>query len=72
VLLQQNDQQKMFGLQSMEDALALERFVNDMILSLHKKASNKGDAHVSIDTHCGVRMGRGCGVVGEYIPAMLG
>lgn len=35
-----------YGLQAMEDALALERFVNQKLLDLHGVADTAGDAHV--------------------------
>ena len=39
---------KQYGLQAMEDALALERFVNDKLLYLHKVAESVEDFHVSV------------------------
>ncbi|XP_076464463.1 uncharacterized protein LOC143296427 [Babylonia areolata] len=36
-----------YGLQAMEDALSLERFVNKKLLDLHKKADAAGDAHLT-------------------------
>lgn len=39
--------ERQYGLQAMEDALSLERFVNDMILQLHHTADSKGDAHLT-------------------------
>lgn len=36
-----------YGLQAMEDALALERYVNDMLLKLHRTADGEGDAHLT-------------------------
>lgn len=36
-----------FGKQAMEDALSLERVVNQKLLDLHKKADEKGDAHLT-------------------------
>jgi len=42
-----DEDKRQYGLQSMEDALALERFVNDKILSLHKTAGRNNDAHLT-------------------------
>lgn len=39
--------ERQYGLQAMEDALALERFVNEKILQLHRLADSKGDAHLT-------------------------
>ncbi|XP_025095033.1 yolk ferritin-like [Pomacea canaliculata] len=36
-----------YGLQAMEDALALERFVNQKLLDLHGLADTAGDAHLT-------------------------
>ncbi|KAL8567917.1 hypothetical protein ACOMHN_059039 [Nucella lapillus] len=41
------DLEGQYGLQAMEDALSLERFVNQKLLDLHKKADNNGDAHLT-------------------------
>ncbi|XP_041369311.1 yolk ferritin-like [Gigantopelta aegis] len=35
------------GLMAMEDALIMERYVNEELLALHKKAEHFGDAHLS-------------------------
>lgn len=39
------DMEHQYGLQAMEDALSLERFVNQKLLDLHKLADDAGDAH---------------------------
>jgi len=43
----EDDQMVQPGLQAMEDALGLERFVNQKLLDLHKLADNAGDAHLT-------------------------
>lgn len=41
------DQEGQYGLQAMEDALSLERFVNEKLLNLHRMADDAGDAHLT-------------------------
>jgi len=41
------DLEGQYGLQAMEDALALERFVNQKLLDLHQTADRNGDAHLT-------------------------
>jgi len=41
------DMQNKWGLMAMEDALSLERFVNDELLKLHKAANDNNDVHLS-------------------------
>ncbi|KAK7482011.1 hypothetical protein BaRGS_00026703 [Batillaria attramentaria] len=40
-------QEIQYGLQAMEDALALERYVNDLLLSLHQQADDAEDPHLT-------------------------